>query len=94
MQKALCTYVVKGHTVQKAVHLALLHPKLGTNTFKSHGSHKGPKVHQAPRRRIWSMRTKVRPQYTKRVRIDDSGPTFAARGPRAEGARGEVNLPQ
>ena len=39
------------------------------------------------------MRTKVRPQYTKRVRIDDSGPTFAARGPRAEGGRGEVNLP-
>ena len=30
------------------------------------------------------MRTKVRPQYTKRVRIDDSGPTFAATGPRAE----------
>ena len=65
VQKALCTYVVKGHTVQKAVHLTLLHPKLGTNTLKSHGSHKGPKVHpNAPRRRIWSMHTKVRPQYT------------------------------
>ena len=36
----------------------------------------------APRCRIWSMRTKFRPQYTYRVRIDDSGPTFAARGPR------------
>ena len=64
VQKALCTYVVKGHTVQKAVHLALPHPKLGTNSLKSHGSHKGPKVHLTPRRRIWSMRTKVRPQYT------------------------------
>ena len=88
MQKALCTYVVKGHTVQKAVHLALLHPKLGTNTFKSHGSHKGPKVHQAPRRRIWSMRTKVRPQYTYRVRIDELDPTVAARGPRWRGVGG------
>ena len=34
VQRAICTYVVKGHTVQKAVPLALLHPKLGTNSFK------------------------------------------------------------
>ena len=34
VQKALCMYVVKGHTVQKAVHPALLHPKLGTNSLK------------------------------------------------------------
>ena len=92
VQRALCTPREKGRrTVQKG----RPRPKLGTNSLKfknsENVSQSGP---IPPRGRIWSMRTKVRPQYTYRVFLSRSGPTFAARGPRAEGGGGEVNLPQ
>ena len=38
------------------------------------------------------MRTKMWTQYTYRVRIDELGRGLAARGPRAEGGRGEESF--
>ena len=38
------------------------------------------------------MRTKMWTQYTYRVRIDELGRGVAARGPRAEGGRGEESF--
>ena len=38
------------------------------------------------------MSTKIWPQYTYRVRIDELGPTSGGEGPRAEGGRGEESF--
>ena len=40
VHRTFCTFAKWG--------AAFLAPKLGTNTLKSHGSHKGPKVHLSP----------------------------------------------
>ena len=93
VQRALCTFEGKGHPVQKAT-LSLRNVQtLAPIGLNSKCVKTRPKFTRAPRGRIWSMRTKVRPQYTKRVRIDDSSPTFAARGPRRRGVGGRETSP-
>ena len=75
VQKSLCTYVVKGHTVQKAVPLALLHPKLGTNSFKFQLA---PKFTEP---RAAGFFTRCGPNRRKKVLLRRLGHTSAARGP-------------
>ena len=84
----------KGHPVQKATPVPQARPKYGPNSLKSKRDGKNIQRGAPPRGRIWSMRTKVRPQFTYSFRIDELSPTVGGEGPRAEGGRREGNLPQ
>ena len=75
VHRTFCTFAKWG--------AAFLAPKLGTNTLKSHGSHKGPKVHPTPR--VAGFFTRCGPNRRKKVLLRRLGHTSAARGPRWRG---------